>query len=80
MKLKMVLVSPNKWCLNHNFTKNKIYEIDNEIELSKFESLNVYPAMVAKNDLGINIIIPIQCFDILKNVRKQKLNKLNENR
>jgi hypothetical protein len=64
--MKIVLVSPNKYCLNHNLTKDKIYEI-----------ISYGPHIIILNDLGYETEIPIHCFDTLKRVRKQKLKKIN---
>ena len=75
--MKIVLTSPNNWCLDNNLTKDKVYEVVNEIKLS--EGINViYPEMVIKNDIGRDVAIPEHCFDTLKNCRKRKLRKLYE--
>ena len=65
MKMKIVLVSPNNWCLNHNLTKNKVYEI-----------ISYPPHIIVRNDLGWEVEVPMMCFDTLKGIRKKKLLKL----
>jgi hypothetical protein len=68
--MKIVLTSPNNWCLDNNLTKNKIYDL-----IIGGDHLTA-PLFVIKNDLGYECEVPIHCFDILKRIRKLKLEKI----
>lgn len=74
--MKIVCIS-NSGSINYiNLTVGKVYEV---LDIHKFEDKK-QAFYTIRNDLGIRYWYQVDLFTPLKEIRKQKLQKLNENR